>query len=378
MSLGKPETSPFAEIVGQPRAAGALTRAVREGRLFPALIFHGPAGVGKLATALALARALLCRSPAGSPCGECRACRRIGEHSLVHPDVRVIFPERGSDFQRGEAPAEGVSGIDLQEQQSEAEVNLVWSVLIGRIRQGIAFLQRRPSEGPRSLLIVDQAHRMESAAANALLKTLEEPPEHAILILSTPSYHALLPTIRSRCQAVPFQLVSKTQIASYLVERRGRGAEEAVLRSGLSEGRIGRALDLDLQDFRARRDSLLKVLEEVLLRADAGIAVARAEAIVQGGKPVEEDLEIVMTILRDLLVIDAAGDRASLLINVDIAPQLREMSGRLGARGFDAPAALSALESTLESIRHKGNRQLLVENYFLDLLPPAASPAGPA
>ena len=194
-------------IVGQPRATSVLQRALEADRLFPSLVFHGPPGVGKLSTALLLCRALLCGATHQRPCGACHSCRRIGENTLVHPDVRLALPEKKSDFDRPAPDDAAAAGMDPQEAQAEAVDNPVWSVLIDRVRQGIGFLQRRPSESRHSILIVDQAHRMEAAAANALLKTLEEPLPHAVLILITPSWHALLPTIRSRCRGVPFQLV---------------------------------------------------------------------------------------------------------------------------------------------------------------------------
>jgi DNA polymerase III subunit delta' len=361
---------PFPEIVGQPLATGSLARALASKHLCPSLIFHGPAGVGKLSTALALCRALLCSAATGKPCGRCRSCRRIDEHALVHPDVRVILPEKLSDFEKGDAPAEGAAGVDLQENQAEAARNPVWSVLMDRMRQSIGFLQRRPSEGVVSILVVDQAHRMEAAAANALLKTLEEPPAHAVLIIITSSYHALLPTIRSRCQAVPFQLVSRAAIASFLVERHALDPQEADLRAGLSGGRIGRALELDLEEDRRRREMLLAVLEEILQRGDAGIAVARAETIARGGGSVEADLEILMALQRDLLLCGACpGSEAEggpRLINVDLAPRIRSLSASFAAA---APGSIEELEGTIDAIRRKGNRQLLIEGFLLGLLP---------
>ncbi len=358
-------------ILGQPRAIPALQTALEDGRIFPSLIFHGPVGTGKLATALLVSRALLCTAPEGRPCGACRSCRRVGDRILVHPDVRLVLPERKADFDASEADG-GPAGPAPQEQQADAIAHPVWSVLIDRVRQGIAFLQRRPSESERSILIVDQAHRMEAAAANALLKTLEEPPPHAVLILITPSWHALLPTIRSRCQAVPFQLVPRHAIVNFLVETRELQAEEAVLRAGLSGGRIGRALDLDLDEFRRRRERLVALLEDLERRGDPGLAVARAEAVLQSGEPLEGDLDLLMTLLRDALILHAAPADEARLINVDIAPRLRELAARIGDR---SGAALEELEATLESIRHKGNRQLLLENFLIGLLPGAARPA---
>jgi DNA polymerase-3 subunit delta' len=375
-----PGPGPFLDIIGQPRATGALDRALVSSRFFPSLIFHGPPGTGKLATALALCRALICPEGAAHRRDSCRACRRIVERALVHPDVQVVFPETRKRFDEGDPETEGAAALDLQERQAEAAANLAWQVLIDRIRRGIRFLMKRPSEGTRSVLVVDQAHRMDAPAANALLKILEEPPRHAVLILTTPSLHALLPTIRSRCRAVPFQLVSRSAITNYLVERRSLGPEEAVLRAGLSGGRIGAAVDLDLEEFSRRREGLLRVVEELAGRGDPGIAVARAEALARGESSLEEGLEVLMTILRDLLLLGAAlegGPRAAeeaapALVNFDLAPRLTDLATRLGPRG---PDLVQDLERTLEAIRRKGNRQLLVEDFLMRLLPgvPASS-----
>ena len=359
-------------IVGQPRATSVLQRALEADRLFPSLVFHGPPGVGKLSTALLLCRALLCGATHQRPCGACHSCRRIGENTLVHPDVRLALPEKKSDFDRPAPDDAAAAGMDPQEAQAEAVDNPVWSVLIDRVRQGIGFLQRRPSESRHSILIVDQAHRMEAAAANALLKTLEEPLPHAVLILITPSWHALLPTIRSRCRGVPFQLVPRSRIVSYLVERRDMGAEESVLRAGLSDGRIGAALGFDLEEHRRRRDSVLALLDDLARRGDPGLAVARAETIIQRSESVEGDMEILMTLLRDVLILGVFPAGEARLVNVDIVPRLRELAEPLGAK---AGAAMDGLETTLEAMRHKGNRQLLIENFLMTLLP-AVSPPG--
>ncbi|MFQ5877063.1 MAG: ATP-binding protein [Acidobacteriota bacterium] len=383
---------PLEEIIGQARATSSLARALAEGRLFPSLIFHGPAGVGKLATAVALSRILLCTAPSDRPCRRCSACRRVDERALLHPSLQVVFPERLKDFEREEdRHPEGAAGIDLQERQAEAAAHPAWSVLIGRIRRAIALLQRHPGEGGRSILIVDQAHRMPAEPANALLKTLEEPPPHAVVILSTLSYHALLPTIRSRCQAVPFQLVPRSLIASCLVSRRAATPGEADLRAGLSGGRIGVALDLDLEEHRRRREAILKGLEAVLERGDPGIAVARAEAIVRRGDDLEADLGLLMTLVRDLMILGAAGggsadrprprtggepapDPEARLIHRDLAARLGRLAARAPGLG---PGAVRDLDAILEAIRRRGNRQLLLENFLLSLLPREPDAAAP-
>ncbi len=366
--------SAFDTIVGQDRATDALRKAIESGRLFPSLVFHGPAGVGKLSTAFALCRALLCPAPGSVPHDTCAVCRRIDERALMHPDVRVVLPEKLSDFEKGD-DNEGHPGADIQERQEEAVANPVWTILVDRIRQCLGFVHRRPSEGARSVLIIDQAHRMGGESANALLKTLEEPPDHTVLVLLTTSYHALLPTIRSRCRPLPFQMVPAPQIAAWLIDRRHMDRDGAVLRAALCAGRIGVALELDLEDYRARRDILMTLVETLVTTADPGLAVARAEEMARGGEALEGTLEVLMTLLRDLMLLEAAGSGAPIM-NLDLASRLEALARRTPPGG---PQALLALEEAIEGIRRKGNRQLLVENALLGLVPAARAtrPARP-
>jgi DNA polymerase-3 subunit delta' len=357
----------FRTIIGQPRATEALSRALDSGRLTPSLIFHGPAGVGKLATALVLCRNLLCSSSDAIPCGSCASCRRIDERAMRHPDVRVVFPEKLSEFKKEGTWREGSTGIDLQELQAEAIRNPVWAVLIDRIRQGRAFLQRRPSEGRRSILIIDQAHRMGPGAANALLKTLEEPQDHAVLVLLTHSLHALLPTIRSRCQALGFQLVAPAEIARFLAAVDAVPRDEIDLRASLSGGRIGAALDLDVDAFRTRREVLLCVLESLVDGGNSGMAIARAEEIATKGNALEDDLRILMALLRDLMILGATEGSPAGVVNPDLVDRLQRLASL--ARGR-LPGLVEQLDSTIAGIARMGNRQLLVENFLLGVVTP--------
>jgi DNA polymerase-3 subunit delta' len=354
-------------VIGQPRALEALERSFASGRFHPSLIFHGPPGVGKLSTALALARGLLCTAP-DPPCGGCHACRRIEPASQRHPDLMVVFPEKLEDYRRGETE-EGVVGIDLQGRQEAAAGSAAWGLLVDRLRDAIAFVQRRPAEGGRSVLIVDQAQRLSGEGGNALLKTIEEPPPHAVIVLLATSLHALLPTIRSRCQAIPFQTLSPAAVAAWLASERGVPEAEARLRAALSGGRIGAAIGLDLEAFRERRDHLLAALESFLRPPDAGRALARAEEIAKGESP-EADLEILTSLVRDRMVVSQGTGQPAGLIHADVAGRLRTLPLEGGPDGTEA---LVALESALEGLRRRGNRQLLIENAFLGFLPRPAS-----
>jgi DNA polymerase-3 subunit delta' len=353
-------------IVGQPRAVTALSSALDSGRFHPSLIFQGPSGTGKLTTALALARAFSCPEP-DPPCLRCSGCRRIDAASLRHPDLFVIFPERSEDFKKGDPAVEGVSGLDVQERQATAERNRAWGILIDRVREGIAFVQRRPTEGRRAILILDQADRLGNEAANALLKTMEEPPEHALVILLANAVHALLGTLRSRSRIVTFRPLSTDAVATWLEEERGLPAAEARERALLSRGRIGTALGADLEKYRERREAMLGLLEGILTPPDPGRALARAEEIAKSGESADLDLEILSSLLRDRMLLDGAGGGAPALVHGDVA---RRLSHLALATGRDGTAAVIALERALDGMRRKGaNRQLLLENAFLDLVP---------
>jgi DNA polymerase III delta' subunit len=164
---------PFRDITGQRRLLDLLARSICRGTLPPSLIFAGPTGGGKRATAVALAQALNCLEP-GTPtaesvdaCGRCSACRRIARG--IHPDVLLVEP--------------GDSG----------------TIKIDQVRDVIDRTAYRPFEGTRRVVIIGEADAVVDAAQHALLKTLEEPPPSSMFVLVTARPDALLPTVRSRC-----------------------------------------------------------------------------------------------------------------------------------------------------------------------------------
>lgn len=165
------------ELQGQTHATGVLTRALASGRVPHAYLFEGPPGVGKRAAAVGLALALACPTAPRVGCGICDVCQRILAGN--HPDVRVIVPE-------------------------------TTMILIEQAQQVVALAAGRPHEAPARVIIIDQADRMNLAAANCLLKTLEEPAPMNHLILVTSAPDRLLSTIRSRTQRVRFAPVALT------------------------------------------------------------------------------------------------------------------------------------------------------------------------
>src|SRR5262249_21383142 len=173
--IGMPESSlaRFADIRGHESTRAMLCAAATDDRLPHAWLFAGPDGVGKCMVATALAAWLHCETRGADACGACASCRQIAAGS--HPDVLLVRV----------APGKKEIGVD-------------------RAREVKRFTQLQPVRGRVKVAIIDDAHMLTVAAQNALLKTLEEPPERSLLIVIAHNADALLPTVRSRCQRVPF------------------------------------------------------------------------------------------------------------------------------------------------------------------------------
>jgi DNA polymerase-3 subunit delta' len=338
--------SPFDRIVGHERALGPLRRALAEGRLHPALLFHGPEGVGKRLAAFALAAALNCPEAPGEGCGACPSCRRVLEGHALR-DLASAGEKR--------APGRHADVLFYPPRRRQ--------ILLEQIQDLCREAGFRPFEGRRRVFLVDPADRMNREAANALLKTLEEPPGSTCIVLITASPDGLPPTIRSRCQAVRFAPLPVDDLAA-LLAREGRPAGEARRLARLASGSVGRAAGIDLAAHDALRERTLAALEpggDGLLRA-LGLA---AEAGAAAG-PFEDLAAMLASLLRDLALLqEGAADDA--LVHDDVADRLRPLAGRLGP---GAPAMLDRVEEAVRRTRGNVNPRLAAEAILLPLAAP--------
>jgi DNA polymerase-3 subunit delta' len=200
---------PFSEVRAQERATGSLRAALRRGTLHHAYLLGGPAGVGKGTAARLLAQAANCEGglagPAGlreDPCGTCLPCRKIAHGT--HPDVLVLAEEREMVRRKAWEPEGGRSPSR--------------DIVVAQVRDLVDHrLALRRFEGRRRVVVIDPADAMNVQAQNALLKTLEEPPDDTTLVLVSSSPDALLPTIRSRCLRVAFAPLPDGVVAELVV-----------------------------------------------------------------------------------------------------------------------------------------------------------------
>ncbi|NTV05163.1 MAG: DNA polymerase III subunit delta' [Chlorobiaceae bacterium] len=220
-------------IIGQKQQIRVLQKALETDRFAHAYLFTGPDGSGKESVAFELASLFNCKSTIGShtagSCGTCPDCMQI--QAFMHPNVEYIFPVESSLLDSGDSAKkenkrfteakERYDGL-LEQKKANPYLSPAMERSMGILTEQIVSLQHKamfmPNEGTKKIFIISQAERLHPSAANKLLKLLEEPPSHVVFILVSSRPEALLPTIRSRCQAVRFSRVTANELRLWLNE----------------------------------------------------------------------------------------------------------------------------------------------------------------
>jgi DNA polymerase III subunit delta' len=296
----------LASILGHAPAREFLLRALDEERLPQALLLAGPAGVGKKTLAWALARHIAAH---GDDPETHRGSLKVARGS--HPDIHVC----------------------------DASASVSGQITIDVIRQMEDWTATSPLEAPRKIVLIAPAEAMNLPAANALLKLLEEPPRHILLILTTSDPARLLPTIRSRCTALQLEPLPVDELVPWLKQRDALGDEQATLIARLAEGRPGRALAILESDLVALRAAILGELDLLKQQGFAVVFRVADRLGTIGGDPAAT-LDVALLLLRDALLtrLNAPG-----VLNADLAPQLAAFAADLSADALLAAADRVAL-----------------------------------
>ncbi len=331
--------------VGNAPARAGLERAIIVSPAH-AYLFVGPEGVGKAKAALDFAAALNCESQP-KPCGQCRPCRDT--FADRHPDVEVVAP----------------GGLcDESEHRDHSESR---DIRICQVRRLQRVLSLTPYESARRIAIVDGADRLNIDAANAFLKTLEQPPDSTVLILVSEREDRLPETVRSRCQRIAFTRIDRETIAAALVER-GVESEQAASIAAAAGGRMGWALRAaeDPGLMANRRD----IIDGLVRLAHGGRMQRFAWANPgpeRGSTGLRDrylsELDLWETWWRDVLAV-ASGSREG-IVNAERMPELED-EGKLYVAA-DVVTFLRAAQKTREHLRSNVDVQLALENLVLDM-----------
>jgi DNA polymerase-3 subunit delta' len=312
----------FRDILGQDWVVDHLKTGIRRGRLSHAYLFLGADGVGKASTARALAAALNCAAPQddGDACGSCPSCQRLA--AGTHPDFLVISPK------------ESKTQIEIDE-----------------IRELRRLTGYPPLGGGWRVVLIKPAAALTAhndAAANALLKTLEEPPERHLLVLTARGEADLLPTIVSRCHKLAFAPLPSALIIRELERRRGLPQSQATLVAALSGGSLGRALVLDPEELVRQRDQVLADLAQ-LPRGSAGAVLNWAQRLTKNRTDLDNFLLLAQLWYRDLLLSHFQA-APGLLAHQDLLPALEQEQAAGGPdTWFACFTALGAAQRQLQA-----------------------------
>ncbi len=320
----------FAEILGQTRAVEILQRERAHDRVPHAYLFCGPEGVGKKRTAFALAQALECTVLGEDACGSCPSCRKVAH--VQHPDVHFFQPI---------ARTKGATA----------------KIYIDQIRDLQGAISLKAMEGRKKIMIIDDADRMVDQAANALLKTLEEPPGDALLILIA-AFPDLLPaTILSRSRKVRFQPLSDTAVTQILMREKGMEEAEARGLARYSQGSLSPVMEVDLDELHSRRERFLGQIG-CWKEGDLGAVFAFTEPFAKNAGDAIDFVTYLLEWTRDLIAVKLRGPEGALIYRDRISDL------EANCRGVTLEGLLEQFEglrTTLQKLERNVNPRLALE-----------------
>lgn len=272
----------FSDMIGQDAVKAHLKKSLRSGKISHAYIFYGEKGSGKKSLAELFARSLQCECGTEEPCNQCISCRQALHGN--QPDIIYVQHEKPT-----------VISVDEIRKQVNHTVGI------------------KPYSSNRKVYIIEDAEKMNVQAQNALLKTLEEPPAYAVLLLLTSNLEALLQTIRSRCITLTMKPVSELQIQQYLMKEVQIPDYQAAVCAAFARGNVGRAKELAVStEFETLKEETLQLLQQLSQKSLADLA-AFAKGKADKNSNTEGFLELLQMWYRDVLLYKATGNAKQLI-----------------------------------------------------------------
>lgn len=325
------------EILGHEPIKEHFFNAVLTGNISHAYILSGEAGMGKKSLANAFALALLCEKGQADPCRQCHACKQV--MSGNHPDLIYVTHEKPASI-----------GVDDVRRQINDTI------------------QVKPYSSAHKIYIVDEAEKMTVQAQNALLKTMEEPPSYAVIILITTNQEAFLPTILSRCVQLKLKPLKDFTVKSYLTEHLDIPEKEAEICAAFARGNLGKAIHLASSDeFKELFQKVMNIVKNVR-SMDIAVLLDCIREIKEMNFDIEEVLDLMQLWYRDVLMFKVTKDM-NLLIFKDEYKMINELGEKADYAGLEQ--ILSAIDTARARLEANVNLELVMELLFLTMKNPS-------
>lgn len=319
-------------IIGQKEIVSSLKNSIKSERVGHAYIFSGPKGVGKRTVAKIFAGLLQCEKPDnGKICGECFSCSLLVNSS--NPDLKLIETSNAS-----------ISVDEIRKIQGDVNI--------------------KPLYSQRKLYVIVDAEKMTAQAQNCLLKTLEEPPEYTVIILTTSNYDALVGTIRSRAVRYNFKKNTYSEVRSFLQMKNGESLKNLEFITAYADGVIGTALELtESEEFAEIREKTLKII--LRIKNSKLLDIFDVYEFFEVNKDsINTILDIMLLFYRDIIVLKETG-KENILINYDKKDII--LSNVLGFSMRKLMKSIETIELTRKNIKQNANYQLSIEVMLMKL-----------
>lgn len=323
----------FHDILGHEQIIAHLQNAIEEDKVSHAYIFNGPEASGKMMLAEAFAMALQCEGEGKRPCLECRSCRQAADHN--QPDIIYVSHEKPNTI-----------GVDDIRTQINNDIDI------------------KPYSSRYKVYIVDEAQKMNQQAQNALLKTIEEPPAYAIILLLTTNADSFLQTILSRCITLNLKAVKEDKIKEYLMKHYQIPDYQADICAAFSQGNVGKAIQLasseEFGELKASVLQLMKRLEDIDLYEMTGAIKQIAEYKLS----VNDYFDLMMIWFRDVLYLKATNDVDGLIFKDEVY-DIKKQAAKRSYQGIET--ILEALEKAKIRLNANVNFDLVIELLLLTI-----------
>ena len=323
----------FQDIIGHEQIKEHFQQAIENHRVSHAYILTGEAGMGRKSLANAFALTLLCEKGKSEPCMECHACKQV--LSGNHPDLIYVSHEKP-----------GSIGVD------DIRTQINDTILV------------RPYSSYYKIYIVDEAEKMTQQAQNALLKTIEEPPSYAIILLLTTNQEAFLPTILSRCVQLKLKPLKDFVVKSYLTEHLGVPEADADVYAAFARGNLGKAISLaSSEEFQLMRQEVMHLLKH-LKDADISELLDYIRKLKEDSLDIYECLDFMQLWYRDVLLYKATKD----INGVIFSDQMKYIKERANTSSYEGiETILKALETAKVRLKANVNFDLVMELLLLTI-----------